>query len=78
MPGRAEPRTNLAIAMDRSGKFAEAFRTTNSALDLKVFNIPAFKVIARIQVRETASMRRWHAISGKFRSMYLLRYGGIG
>ncbi len=52
MPGQPEPRVNLAIALDRSGKYHEALDAARTALEVRSDNLPAIEMIALIQVRE--------------------------
>lgn len=52
MPGHPEPRVNLAIALDRSGKFHEALDAARTALEVRPANIPAIETIALIHMRE--------------------------
>jgi tetratricopeptide (TPR) repeat protein len=52
MPGQSEPRVNLALALDRSGKVAEALEAARSALEVQPASLPAVELISLIQLRE--------------------------
>lgn len=52
LPGHPEPRVNLAIALERGGKHADALDAARTALEVRPGNLPAIKTIAVIQIRE--------------------------
>lgn len=52
LPGHPEPRVNLAIALERGGKHAEALDAARTALEVRPGNLAAIKTIAVIQIRE--------------------------
>jgi tetratricopeptide (TPR) repeat protein len=52
MPGRPEPRTNLALALDRGGKHQDALEAARAALEVSPGDLPAIQTLALIQMRE--------------------------
>lgn len=52
MPGHPEPRVNLAIALERGSKHAEAVEAAKAALEVRPGHLGAMKTLAYIQIRE--------------------------
>ena len=52
LPGNPEPRVNLAIALERGGKHADAIDAAKAALEVAPGNLAAMQTIAYVQVRE--------------------------
>ena len=52
LPGNPEPRVNLAIALERGGKFVDAIEAAKTALEVAPGNLEAMQVVAWVQVRE--------------------------
>jgi len=58
LPGHPEPRVNLAIALERGGKYSEALEAAQAALEVRPGNLSAIKTIALIQIRERRTDER--------------------
>ncbi|MBA3684864.1 MAG: hypothetical protein H0W72_06445 [Planctomycetes bacterium] len=52
LPGHPEPRVNLAIALERGGKHADAIEAAKAALEVQPGHLGAIKAIALISVTE--------------------------
>jgi tetratricopeptide (TPR) repeat protein len=52
LPGHPEPRTNLAITLERGGKHQEAMDAARAALEIRAGDLEAMECLALIQVRE--------------------------
>ena len=52
LPGHPEPRTNLAIALERGGKHQEAMEAALAALEIRAGDLDAMECLALIQLRE--------------------------
>jgi tetratricopeptide (TPR) repeat protein len=52
LPGHPEPRVNLAIALERGGRHADALEAAQSALEVRPGHLGAIKVVATIAVNE--------------------------
>jgi tetratricopeptide (TPR) repeat protein len=52
LPGNPEPRVNLAITLQRGGKYRDALDAARTALEVRPGNLPAVQIVAQIQVRE--------------------------
>ena len=51
MPGHPDPRMNLALTLERAGRFEEALAEYDSALDVHPSHLPTMQAIARLQLR---------------------------
>ncbi len=58
LPGHPEPRVNLAIALERGGKYGEALDAANAALEVRPGNLVAIQTIALIQIREKQTNKK--------------------
>jgi tetratricopeptide (TPR) repeat protein len=52
LPGHPEPRTNLAITLERGGKHQEALDAAHAALEIRPGDLDAMECLAMIQLRE--------------------------
>lgn len=52
LPDHPEPRLNLAITLERGGRFADALEAARAALEVRPGHLPSIQEIALIQVRE--------------------------
>lgn len=52
LPGFPEPRVNLAIALERGGKHADAIDAARTALEVRPGNLPALQTLTYIQVNQ--------------------------
>lgn len=58
LPGHPEPRVNLAIALDRGGKHADAIDAARTALEVRPGNLPAIQTLVWIQVNQQLADER--------------------
>jgi len=52
LPGNPEPRSNLAIALERGGRHSDALEAAQSALDVRPGHLGAIKTVAWITINE--------------------------
>jgi tetratricopeptide (TPR) repeat protein len=50
LPGHPEPRINIAITLDRGGKYADALDAARTALEVRPGNLAAVRTLAYIQI----------------------------
>lgn len=58
LPGHPEPRVNLAIALDRGGKHADALDAARTALEVRPGNLAAIQALVWIQVNQRLTDER--------------------
>lgn len=58
LPGHPEPRVNLAIALDRGGKHADALDAARTALEVRPGNLAAIQTLVWIQVNQRLTDER--------------------
>lgn len=51
MPGHPDPRLNLALTLERAGRFDDAVAGYQSALEVDPNHLPTMQALARLQVR---------------------------
>ncbi len=51
MPGHPDPRMNLALTLERAGRYDDAARTYASALEVYPGHIPTMQALTRLQLR---------------------------
>ena len=51
MPGHPDPRMNLALTLEKAGKWDEAIQTYKTALEVYPGHIPTEQALARILIR---------------------------
>lgn len=50
MPGHPDPRMNLALTLERAGKFDDAIATYRTALESNSSHLPSMQALARLQI----------------------------
>jgi Tfp pilus assembly protein PilF len=61
MPGHPDPRTNLAITLERAGRTDEALRTYASALEVYPNHLPTLQALTRLELRANKSTNQTRA-----------------
>ncbi len=51
MPGHPDPRMNLALTLERAGRYDEALDTYRTALEVYPNHLPTLQAVARLQLR---------------------------
>ncbi len=51
MPGHPDPRMNLALTLERAGRYDEALDTYRTALEVYPNHLPTIQALARLQLR---------------------------
>lgn len=71
MPGHPDPRMNLALTLEKAGRFDEAIATYRTALEVFPGHVPTLEALARLQLRsgkagaDTAEMLSTVALQGE-------------
>ncbi len=53
LPGHPDPRTNLALTLERAGRTDEALRTYASALEVYPNHVPTLQALTRLELRSS-------------------------
>ncbi len=61
LPGHPDPRTNLALTLERAGRTDEAFRTYATALEVYPDHLPTLQALTRLELRTGKSSDQTHA-----------------
>ena len=60
MPGHPDPRMNLALTLERAGRFEEAMAIYSTALEVYPNYLPAIAGLASLQLRHILTDERTH------------------
>jgi Tfp pilus assembly protein PilF len=51
LPGRADPRVNLGLVMERAGRFDDALAAYGTAVECDPSNVPAIQALTSLEIR---------------------------